>query len=119
MAGGRRSCTGWSPVVGGVGGAAAHFFLPAAIIVVVLHQLAVWLPPSPHTAADGRRLRLGRRGQAHPDGPRGLGIPQSDYPFFLLPIHFFSLFDLCTGTLVHPNLILQCRCRSGGAQFLF
>jgi hypothetical protein len=78
-----------------VGGAAAHFFLPAAVIVVVLHQLAVWLPPSPHTAADGRRLRLGRRGQAHPDGPRGLG------------------------TLVRPNLNLQCRCRSGGAPFLF
>ncbi len=69
--------------------------------------------------AGGRRLRLGRRGQAHPDGPRGLGIPQSDYPFFLLPIHFFSLFDLCPGTLVRPNLNLQCRCRSGGAPFLF
>ncbi|BAF23532.1 Os08g0355500 [Oryza sativa Japonica Group] len=71
MAGGRLSCTGWSPAAGG---ASAHFFLPAAVIVVVLHQLAVWPPPSPHTAADGRRLRLGRRGQAHPDGPRGLGL---------------------------------------------
>uniref|UniRef100_A0A0E0E2B6 Uncharacterized protein n=1 Tax=Oryza meridionalis TaxID=40149 RepID=A0A0E0E2B6_9ORYZ len=69
MAGERRSFTGWSPAAGG---AAAHFFLPAAVIVVVLHQLAVWSPPSPHTTADGRRLRLGHPGQAHPDGPRGL-----------------------------------------------
>uniref|UniRef100_A0A0E0PZA2 Uncharacterized protein n=1 Tax=Oryza rufipogon TaxID=4529 RepID=A0A0E0PZA2_ORYRU len=54
MAGGQRSCTAWSPAA--AGGVAAHFFLPTAVIVVVLHQLAVWPPPSAHTAADGRRL---------------------------------------------------------------